>query len=99
MAAESEVRLREPQPTADHAVITPASDAPEKGDQRLQAFAMVKEALEIDASIPKLPPAERNQALLRMAVLNNTANQLLTGANRPPPSFGGLEPPNTAASP
>jgi hypothetical protein len=96
LAAEAEARLLEPQPTRPQARIaapSPAWEIPENSDPRTQAIAMVKQALKIDAGIPNLPPAERAQAVLRVAELNCIANQLLGATNPPPPSFGGPEPP------
>jgi hypothetical protein len=86
LAAESEARLHTP--------------VPEIAGQNnhTRAIAMLKEALKINAGIPNLPSAERQQATLRVAELNSTANQLLAGTNPPPPSFGPLEPHNLDTS-
>ncbi len=51
------------------------------------AIAYTKEAGDIEASLPHLPPAEREQALLRAGTLRSTANYLLTGvASNPRPA-------------
>jgi hypothetical protein len=97
LAAETKARLWAPQPIRPQAPIaasTPAWQVPENSDPRTQAIAMVKQALKIDAGIPNLPPAERAEAVLRVAELNSIANQLLTANGLSPPSFGGLESPS-----
>ena len=48
---------------------------------------MAKEASEITASIPGLPPAERRAASIRAGMLGSTANQLLTDVKTPPSPF------------
>lgn len=62
-----------------------AQTVSEKRHQEMWAIAMASEASEITASIPGLPPTERNAASIRAGMLSSTANQLLTGANRPAP--------------
>ena len=57
----------------------------EKRHRQMWAIAMVKEASEITASMVHLPPAERQAASARVAVLSSTANELLTGVRPPTP--------------
>jgi hypothetical protein len=95
LAAEAQARLRVPESPADQTqapppapIAAPASSqrTAEKRHQQMWAIAMVKEAGELSASIPNLPPAERNAASIRAAALGSTANELLTGVSwRPPP--------------
>jgi hypothetical protein len=67
-----------------------AAEAPPTADKRheeMWAIAMVKEASELSASLPHLPPAERSAAAIRAAALSKTANELLTGASASPPQL------------
>jgi hypothetical protein len=79
LTAESEARLHPPEP-AD--VAATSALVPDKRYQEMWAIAMVKEAAEISASIPHLPPAERHPASMRAAALSSTANHLLYGTSR-----------------
>ena len=65
-----------------------AQTVSEKRNQEMWAIVMAKEASEIAASIPGLPPTERNAATIRAGMLSSTANQLLTGARAYTPSAG-----------
>ena len=77
---------RAPDPAPSLKPAQPAAQTvSEKRHQEMWAIAMASEASEITASIPGLPPAERNAASIRAGMLSSTANQLLTGANRPTP--------------
>jgi hypothetical protein len=74
------------------AVVAPpaaAEKAAEKRHQAMWAVAMVKEAQEITASIPNLPPAERRAAAIRAAALSSAADELVTGVNPPPAAARG----------
>jgi hypothetical protein len=83
------------EPEAQSEPVVPApllSEAPaanpkaaEKRHRAMWAIAMVNEASEITASIPNLPPAERNAAAIRAAAPSSAANQLLAGVDAPPP--------------
>ena len=56
-----------------------AAEAPATGEKRQQemwAIALVKEASEITASLPHLPPAERSAASIRAAALSGTLLQI-----------------------
>jgi hypothetical protein len=81
LAAEAAARLQEPRKTTGHAVppVPAAPGVSEKRNQQMWAIAMVNEASTINAGIHMLPPAERKAASFRIAALNSTANQLLTG--------------------
>jgi hypothetical protein len=85
LAAESEARLREPEPKADPAPAAEPARA-EKRHREMWAIAMVKDASEITASLPNLPPAERDAAVIRAAAMTSAAHDLLYGAASP----GGL---------
>jgi hypothetical protein len=67
----------------------------EKRHRTMWAIAMVKEAGELTASIPGLPPAERSTAAIRAGALGHAANELLTGVRSPPPPLGASVQPNT----
>jgi hypothetical protein len=69
-----------PAPPAAPATAHPVS---EKRNQEMWAIVMAKESSEIAASIPGLPPTERNAATIRAGMLSSTANQLLMGARAP----------------
>jgi hypothetical protein len=88
LAAEAQARLHTAEQTPDQMPIQPpaeiaASILPrspvEKRHQEMWAIAMVKEASEITASIPYLPPAERQAATLRAASLSSCATDLMYG--------------------
>jgi hypothetical protein len=88
LAAESEARLQDPRQIAGQTPApAPAQNATvsDKRHQEMRAIAMVKEASEITASIPHLPPAERPAAAVRAAALGSAANELLTGVSPPRP--------------
>ena len=95
LAAESRDRLRELRPTtaanpaarAATEVAATASGVTEKRHREMWAIAMVKEASEISACIPGMPPAERSAASIRAGMLTSTANQLLTGGDVPGVEF------------
>ena len=95
LAAESRDRLLGPQPKAAakpvaRAATEVAATAPgvtEKRHREMWAIAMVKEASEISACIPGMPPAERSAASIRAGMLTSTANQLLTGGDVPGVAF------------
>ena len=75
-------KKREATPVADPQTAS-AHTMTEKRHQKMWAIAMVKEASEITASIPGLPPMERNAASIRAGMLSSTANHLLTGGGAP----------------
>jgi hypothetical protein len=63
------------------------SPAGDKRYREMWAIAYTKEAGEIEASLPHLPPAAREQASLRAGALRSAANHLLTGvASNPRPA-------------
>jgi hypothetical protein len=93
LAAEAEARLWGGEQTvhrahvAAPAAIAAAANAPALAEQRNQAMwaiAMAKEAAVITASIPSLPPAERNIELMRVSALCTVANELLTASGSRP---------------
>jgi hypothetical protein len=93
LAAEAKSRLQDPKIASQ--IPAPAqttTKTPEKRNQEMWAIAMVKEASEITASLPNLPPAERPEASRRAALLGSTANELLTGAGSPRPNDAPLPP-------
>jgi hypothetical protein len=99
LAAESQARLQRPEPPPKPAAPKASS---EKRHQAMWAITMVKESGEISASIPHLPPAEREAATRRAAALSSTAHDLLQGALMPPltpSSLAGITPPNLAGPP
>ena len=91
LAAEAQARLRTAesfmqtaqqtpnQPPADITASILPRNPVEKRNQEMWAIAMVKEASEITASIPYLPPAERQAASLRAASLSSCATDLMYG--------------------
>jgi len=92
LAAEARARLREPEqkpsraPAAAATAPEPAADpTAEKRHQQMWAVALVKEASDLSASIPTLPPEERQTATIRAGALSSTANVLLTGVMSSPP--------------
>jgi hypothetical protein len=87
LAAEANARLTGPEQTAAETPPTPvtAPATTEKRHQKMWAIAMMKEASEINAAIPNLPPEERRTASIRAAMLSSTAHDLLSGAPMPPP--------------
>jgi hypothetical protein len=92
--AEAQARPQDPRQIANQ---TPApaqntSATTDKRHQEIWAIAMVKEASEITASIPHLPPAERSAAALRAAALGSAANELLTGVSPPRPGDPSMPP-------
>jgi hypothetical protein len=89
LAAESAARLASPaeQPAdpapAETAAATPP--APEEAQsRRTRAMAMIKEAAHISANLRTLPPADREPAEFRIAMLGRSARELLTGERLPP---------------
>jgi hypothetical protein len=88
LAAESAARLRDPEQPAE---ATPSPAAPtatarksqKQQNQELWAIALARQADEITASIPNLPPAERDDAIKRAAVLGDVAHDILYGGNPP----------------
>jgi hypothetical protein len=85
LAAEAASRLTTPaeQPAEPTAAGSPAPE--ERRQRRTQAIAMIKEAGDISASLRTLPPAEREHAEIRAAMLNRSARELITGEQLPPP--------------
>ena len=84
LAAESQARLLL---AAEQAAAPAASTDLQSADKRhreMWAIAMAHEASELSASIPNLPPAERNAALIRAAALGTAVNELLTGVGSLP---------------
>ena len=88
LAAESEARLRDPEPAVAQTQLptsaralapTTTSTQAEKRNQEMWAIVMAKKAGDLTASIPNLPQAERKAASIRAAALSSTAHQLLTG--------------------
>jgi hypothetical protein len=88
---QTEKQTRTLAPAVTPASIAAARMTAEKRHQAMWAIAMVKEAQEITASIPSLPPAERRAASIRAGALSCTANELLTGASSPPPIHRGQD--------
>jgi hypothetical protein len=89
LAAEAQARLEQtispiPVPTPA-ATRTPA----EKRHQQMWAIAIAKESSDIAASLSQLPPAEREAAEMRVALLGSTAHDLIYGAPVPMPEPGG----------
>jgi hypothetical protein len=82
LAAESQARLREPDSfnTAPSPMPSATRTPAEKRHQQMWAIAMTKESSEIDASLPNLPPAEREAAAMRAGLLGSTAHDLIYGA-------------------
>jgi hypothetical protein len=82
LAAESQVRLE--QTTAGLSPPTPTQSTTrtpaERRHQEMWAIAMAKQSSEITASLPNLPPAERQDAELRAGSLSSTAHDLIYGA-------------------
>jgi len=77
LAAESQARLREPE---ENSLAPPPAPPPaEKRHREMWAIALVKEAGEITAGIPHLPPEQREAATMRAALLTGTAHDLLYG--------------------
>jgi hypothetical protein len=81
LAAESQGRLQHLDGYEDApAPTTAASRTPEeKRRQHMWAIAMAKEASEISASLPNLPPAERAAGTIRAAMLGSVCNDLIHG--------------------
>jgi hypothetical protein len=97
LAAEAASRLglsNPDQPAAETPSPT-VRKTPEKRNQELWAMAMVRQASEITASIPTLPPAERDDAVKRAAILSDVAHNLLYGGATPPcePDAGAAQSP------
>ena len=82
LAAEAEARLREPEPKPDPKPATEPALA-EKRHREMWAIAMVKDASDITASLPNLPPAERDAAMIRAAAMTSAAHDLLYGTPSP----------------
>ena len=88
LAAEAAARLygaeklavQSPNPVVFPMAASPiAKPATQAQQQETWAIAMVNEAEEITAGLPRLPVPERKAASFRAAVLSSTASQLLTG--------------------
>jgi hypothetical protein len=92
LAAESEARLQDPRQIAAQTMAQNTPATTDKRHQEMWAIAMVKEASEITASIPHLPPAERPAAAIRAAALGSAANELLTGVSPPRPGDPPMSP-------
>jgi hypothetical protein len=86
LAAESQARLA---PAGEPASVpappdTELAELPtDKRQQQMWAIAMVKEASEITASLPYLPPEDREAAALRAGNLGRTAHDLIYSPNPP----------------
>jgi hypothetical protein len=88
LAAASQARL-ETEETHAPSPTQAATRAPEeKRHQQMSAIAMAKEASEIIASLPDLPPVERLAAAMRAGQLSSTAHELVYGAPVQPPKPG-----------
>jgi hypothetical protein len=81
LAAEARARLRESEENSP--APPPCPPTAEKRHREMWAIAMVKEAGDITAGIPNLPPAEREAATMRAAMLAGTAHDLLYGQQTP----------------
>ena len=96
LAGEAQARLRDPEEntpnppsaTSDKRPALPATS--DKRHREMWAIALVKEAGEISAGIPNLPPAEREAATISAAEMTRTAHDLLYGSSDPPLSHGAL---------
>jgi hypothetical protein len=89
LAAEAASRLTTPaeQPAEPTPAEPTAAEPPALEERRLkrtQAMAMIKEAGDISASLRTLPPAERERAEFRAAMLNRSARELITGEKQLP---------------
>jgi hypothetical protein len=77
-----------PQPRSTAPVITPAPTGPltpaEQQKQMIWANSMLEVAGEFTASLPNLPPSQRQAASVRAAALTSTANALMSGQRLPP---------------
>jgi hypothetical protein len=85
LAAESRARL-DPTPRSRP---VPANQA-DTQHQQIWAAAMLRQASEINASLPSLPHGERRAASLQAAVLNDTARELRDGPPASPLEPGPL---------
>jgi hypothetical protein len=87
LAAESQSRLETEEPIAPQPTQAATRTPEEKRHQQMWAIAMAKEASEISASLPTLPPSERKAAAMRAGLLGSTAHDLTYGApvRTPPP--------------
>jgi hypothetical protein len=96
LALQSEARLRDPLQAADQPATpspTLAREAADKRHEAMWAITMVKEAADISASIPNLPPFERRAASVRAASLSTCANDLLYGRHLKPAAPPQFSPP------
>ena len=63
---------------------------------------MVKEAEDIEATLPNLPPAEREQAAMQAATLRGTSHDLMYGpaeARLAPAALAAMTRPDAAGNP
>jgi hypothetical protein len=79
LAAESQSRLETEEPVAPAPTAAATRTPEEKRHQQMWAIAMAKESSEIAASLPELPPAERQAAAMRAGLLSSTAHDLTYG--------------------
>jgi len=97
LAAEAQARLREPEEN----IPTPSPATSDKRHREMWAIALVKEAGDITAGLPNLPPAERAAATIRAAEMARTAHDLLYGEPTPqldPAALAGLTRPGTGGN-
>jgi hypothetical protein len=85
LAAEAQARIDGPDIFDLAPTPTPAETRTpeEKRHQRMWSIVMAKEASELQASIPSLPPAEREAATVRVGLMGSAVDALINGA--PPP--------------
>jgi hypothetical protein len=84
--APPETRTKPPIPPRNQAATPPIRMTTGQDKDTMWAAAMIEVAEEFAASIPSLPPAEREMAARQAAVLNRTADQLKSGSPRMPPA-------------
>jgi hypothetical protein len=96
LAAESRARLEQTLPVPPPAQPTTRTPT-EKRHQQMWAIAMAKEASEITANLPNLPPAERQEAAIRAGLLSSTAHDLVYGTPVPRRDSGALDHINAGA--
>lgn len=105
LAAEALARLQTPQQAASQQASSQRAVPPavalgipapvltdvEQRHQQVWAVAMVKEAAKLTASIPHLPPAEREAAALHAAALDSCVSNLMCGQPVQPLKPGALD--------
>jgi hypothetical protein len=89
LAAESQDRLETEENPAPFPTAAATRTPEQKRHQQMWAIAMAKESSEIAASLPELPPAERQAAAMRAGLLSSTAHDLTYGVpvHQPKPSI------------